>query len=147
MSVLLDYDDDDDEDSTDENLQPIHFRECLRLLDAALTASNPPILPRWCHSEHLGAIEDPVLMINGYRRSLSLPMNKQEARRMIRKAEPLPMKIDLIEGVSVSPPLKRDEVGLSSLSLLSSFLHLLINYRLNRFVFRIRNGNPTLNPI
>ncbi|UJR08070.1 hypothetical protein I4U23_012347 [Adineta vaga] len=104
------YDDDDDDEEEDEDededeptSQPIHFRECLRLLDAALTSSNPPILPRWCTSEHIDILEDPMLLINGHQKCLSLPMNKREVQRFIRHAEPFDMKIDMIDGISFLP--------------------------------------------
>jgi hypothetical protein len=93
--------DEDDNDEDEFSPQPVHFRECLRLLDAALTSSNPPILPRWCASEQIGTIDDPMLLINGLNRCLSLPLDKREARRFIRNAEPLDMKIDIVDGVSV----------------------------------------------
>jgi len=97
----IDDDEDNDEDEDELTLQPVHFRECLRLLDVALTASNPPILPRWCASEQIGVIDDPMLLIHGDHRWLSLPLDKREARRIIRKAEPFDMKIDIVDGISV----------------------------------------------
>ena len=89
----------EDEDDEEEEDSPIHFRECLRLLDAALTisSSNSSILPSWCASGSLGVIDDPMILINGCRRTLNLPMNKREAKRMLNKAEPFEMKIDLID--------------------------------------------------
>ncbi|CAF1458750.1 unnamed protein product [Adineta ricciae] len=106
-----DYDDDDslddfgdeeeeEEEEEDSTQQPIHFRECLRLLDAALTSNNPPILPRWCTSEHINILEDPMLLIHGHEKCLSLPMNKKDVRRFIRHAEPLDMIIDIVDGIS-----------------------------------------------
>ncbi len=101
--LFLDKSDDLDEDEEEDDFspQPVHFRECLRLLDAALTSSNPPILPRWCASEQIGMIDDPMLLINGHKKCLSLPLDKREARRFIRNAQPLEMKIDIVDGVSV----------------------------------------------
>ncbi|CAF1272991.1 unnamed protein product [Rotaria sordida] len=96
-------DDDDDDDDHGSTSQPIHFRECLRLLDAALSTNNPPVLPRWCASEQIGTIDDPMLLINGHQRSLSLPLDKREARRFIRKAVPFDMKIDIVDGISFLP--------------------------------------------
>ncbi|CAF3731908.1 unnamed protein product [Rotaria sp. Silwood1] len=93
--------DDDDDDVNGSTSQPIHFRECLRLLDAALSTSNPPVLPRWCASEQIGPMDDPMLLINGHQRCLSLPLDKREARRFIRKAVPFDMKIDIVDGISV----------------------------------------------
>ena len=105
MDKLFGIDNDDDgeeDDDEDESTpQPVHFRECLRLLDVALTASNPPILPRWCASEQIGTIDDPMLLINGHHKCLSLPLDKREARKLIRKAEPFDMKIDIVDGISV----------------------------------------------
>ena len=106
-SVTTDYDDfstsseDDEEDGDDAIPQPVHFRECLRLLDAALAASNPPILPPWCASEQIDSIDDPMLSIDGREACLNLPLSKQDAGRLRRKALPLDMKIDLLDGVSV----------------------------------------------
>jgi hypothetical protein len=101
-----DDDDDDEFDTTDEDgddltPQPVHFRECLRLLDSALTSSNPPILPRWCASEQIGTIDDPMLLINDHQECLSLPLDKREARRFIQKSQPFHMKIDIVDGISV----------------------------------------------
>jgi len=101
FDTTTDEEDNDDDDSLSS--QPVHFRECLRLLDAALSSSNPPVLPQWCASEQIGTIDDPMLLINGTNRCLSLPLNKQEARRFIRNAQPLDMKIDIIDGVSFLP--------------------------------------------
>lgn len=42
-----------------------------------------------------------MLLINGHKRPLSLPLNKREARRFIRQAVPLDMKIDIVDGISV----------------------------------------------
>ncbi|CAF4739789.1 unnamed protein product [Rotaria sp. Silwood1] len=95
--------DDDDDDVNGSTSQPIHFRECLRLLDAALSTSNPPVLPRWCASEQIGPMDDPMLLINGHQRCLSLPLDKREARRFIRKAVPFDMKIDIVDGISFLP--------------------------------------------
>ena len=92
---------DDDDNGDDAIPQPVHFRECLRLLDAALAASNPPILPPWCASEQIDSIDDPMLLIDGHDTYVSLPLSKQDAGRMRRKALPLDMKIDLLDGVSV----------------------------------------------
>ena len=108
-SVTTDYDDfstsseddDDEEDGDDAIPQPVHFRECLRLLDAALAASNPPILPPWCASEQIDSIDDPMLSIDGREACLNLPLSKEDAGRLRRKALPLDMKIDLLDGVSV----------------------------------------------
>ncbi|CAF3934389.1 unnamed protein product [Rotaria magnacalcarata] len=100
--------DDDEDDDTDDDIdesesqpQSIHFHECLRLLDGALNTNNPPVLPRWCASEQIGIIDDPMLLINGHKKCLTLPMDKREARRFIRKAVPLDMKIDIVDGISV----------------------------------------------
>ncbi|CAF1233855.1 unnamed protein product [Adineta steineri] len=103
-----DYDDgeDDDDDDEDDDMltpQPVPFRECLRMLDTALSASNPPVLPRWCASEQIGIIDDPMLLIHGHQRYLSIPMNTREARRFIRKSEPFDMKIDIVDGISFVP--------------------------------------------
>lgn len=99
-----DYITTDEDDEEDEfSLQPVHFRECLRLLDAALTSSNPPILPQWCASEHIGIIDDPMLFIPGQEKCLSLPLNKRATRKFIRQAQPFDMKIDIIDGVSFLP--------------------------------------------
>jgi hypothetical protein len=46
-------------------------------------------------------IDDPMLLINGHKKCLSLPLDKREARRFIRNAQPLEMKIDIVDGVSV----------------------------------------------
>ncbi|CAF3413095.1 unnamed protein product [Rotaria sp. Silwood2] len=98
----MDEDADEEDDDTDGSTsQPIHFRECLRLLDAALSTSNPSVLPRWCASEQIGTIDDPMLLINGHQRCLSLPLDRREARRFIRKAIPFEMKIDIVDGISV----------------------------------------------
>ena len=102
MNKFYTIDDDDDDDNQDDLApQRIHFRECLRLLDAALTAGNPPILPQWCASEQIGTLDDPMLLINGHEKCISLPLNKREARKIIRQAKPFDMKIDLAEGISV----------------------------------------------
>jgi hypothetical protein len=101
LIIMSGIDDDEDDDEDEASLLPVHFRECLRLLDAALNANNPPVLPQWCASEQIDTIDDPMLLIHGYHRCLSLPLDKREARRVIRKAEPLDMKIDIVDGVSV----------------------------------------------
>ncbi|CAF2768026.1 unnamed protein product [Rotaria sp. Silwood2] len=95
--------DEEDDDTDGSTSQPIHFRECLRLLDAALSTSNPSVLPRWCASEQIGTIDDPMLLINGHQRCLSLPLDRREARRFIRKAIPFEMKIDIVDGISFLP--------------------------------------------
>ena len=97
--------DEEDDDDDDDNLspQPVHFRECLRLLDAALSSSNPPILPRWCASEQIGTIDDPMLLINGTNQCLSLPLDKHDTKKFIQNSQPLDMKIDLIDGISFLP--------------------------------------------
>jgi hypothetical protein len=61
----------DDEEEEELISQPIHFRECLRLLDCALSAVNPPIVPRWCGSEQIDNLDDPMILIKGEKRSLS----------------------------------------------------------------------------
>jgi hypothetical protein len=65
---------------------------------------NPPIVPRWCGSEQIDNLDDPMILIKGEKRSLSLPMNRREARRFIRQAQSFDMKIDLVGGISFSPP-------------------------------------------
>jgi hypothetical protein len=42
-----------------------------------------------------------MLLINGQKKCLALPLNKREARRFIRNAQPLDMKIDVVDSVSV----------------------------------------------
>ncbi|CAF1068804.1 unnamed protein product [Adineta steineri] len=116
-----DYDDgeDDDDDEDDDMLtpQPVPFRECLRMLDTALSASNPPVLPRWCASEQIGIIDDPMLLIHGHQRYLSIPMNTREARRFIRKSEPFDMKIDIVDGISFVPTVC--QIPVNSISILN----------------------------
>jgi len=44
-----------------------------------------------------------MLLINGENQYLSLPLNNIEAKRFIRNAQPLDMKIDIIDGISFIP--------------------------------------------
>ena len=92
---------DDPDDDGNSTVQPVHFRECLRRLDVALNSPQAPVLPRWCASERLTINIDPMILINGYRRYLSYPMDKSESQRFLRKAQPLKMKMDLIDVVTV----------------------------------------------
>jgi hypothetical protein len=146
--VLDDNSDDDDDDDNDEALvQPVHFRECLRLFDTALTANNPPILPPWCASEHIGSIDDPMLCINGHQRCLALPLNKSEARRLIRRADTLPMKIDLVDDVSVTIQINDKLERIVSYVRRVSCRHRPINCQQMHFAFEILNGRQKSNHI
>lgn len=99
-----DMEDEEENESDESDEQPILFRECLRLLDAALTINHQHSahLPKWCGSGSLGVLqENPMILIHGYRRPLTFPLDKSEATRIIVKAEPFQMKSDFLEGVSV----------------------------------------------
>ena len=82
-------------------IQPIHFRECLRLLDAALTSNYANVVTPWCASEKLELLEEPRLKIGADRNFVSFPLTKKTAKRIIQQAKPFEMKINIIDGISV----------------------------------------------